>query len=958
MVTSTEAIKLYNGDGGTTRFPITLEHTGEDDIKVEKILIETGEYTELVLDTDWVYTVDGEAVYCDLTVALPATYKLMLSLDIPGTQPVHFVEGQPYVPNVLEKSLDRFALRDNQILSKLGGAITAPLEEGAEDMRLPTVESRAMKFLYFDEEGKPSVDPNVTAKPTTDYAEAFLLKETAKDAKSYLETAKNNVNAVSADYTVLDDDDYEVIEATGGAGGITITLPTLADNAGRILKIIKVDADPGLIDIDGEGAETINGEAVQQLTSQYAAISLIAGTTEWKVLNAGQKSSLTVEAKTADYTITDTDEIDIIEMTTGADDKTVTLPTLADNLGRSITIRKADNGDGVVVVDGEGSETINGELTQNIANQYKSITVYAGASEWGISVIDSSSADGGAVGDVKYTLDEEEKNGWKNAKYQAKSQSTYAELFSLIGHGYAKTAADAAAAEAAGTFHFPDGQFLFARAGQSWPITDASINITTDRITLTAHGLATDGSQDGRPIKLMRVPGQTPTMPVGSGYTEYDQNYIRVIDADTIELYASEAEAINTASTTGRVNWSSAGSGTFKLTTNGCYQSDAMQGHYHNLSIEGSSTANGTSTNTFTRALSTTASAPSVTSPTDDGLNGTPRTTNETRPSYVSLNMQIKAIGSSVSTGEAYDLLAFDTGWVANSTWVNASIPVTHNLGAHLSDLKYTLLISPDGLEENAYVIESGSYANGTNVRSYGHTSYEVDTTRFNIQTGNNGLLAMEEVTGNPLTIAAQAYYYKVVVYKPSLFAVTKTSPLVTVTTSQTVSIETVEKTIVVPSSVTTSLDITLSAGAGIDETHGIWIKNKSDEIQHVLYSTQTFWVSPGQKVKFYLDGTTLVWASGGWERTFTDLSATTNITLETALNKPVVPNTTYRAIIFIAGAYFHAIMRTDTTSDVQVRDFVDGTSWASWEYTPTRQFQVNAAGWNIKYIDIWHDPA
>jgi len=72
------------------------------------------------------------------------------------------------------------------------------------------------------------------------------------------------------------------------------------------------------------------------------------------------------KAVTAAYTFTDTDGIEFLLVTTGATAMTMTLPTAKDNTGRTITIRKMDTGAGKITVDGEGSETIDGNLTVGI----------------------------------------------------------------------------------------------------------------------------------------------------------------------------------------------------------------------------------------------------------------------------------------------------------------------------------------------------------------------------------------------------------------------------------------------------------------------------------------------------------------------------------------------------------------------------------------------------------------
>lgn len=84
------------------------------------------------------------------------------------------------------------------------------------------------------------------------------------------------------------------------------------------------------------------------------------------------------------FTPTDIDNIYQINVTTGASDRTITLPTHSANKGRSFIISKVDSGAGKVIVDGEGAETIHGDLTFNIENQRNAIMIYANDTEWEI----------------------------------------------------------------------------------------------------------------------------------------------------------------------------------------------------------------------------------------------------------------------------------------------------------------------------------------------------------------------------------------------------------------------------------------------------------------------------------------------------------------------------------------------------------------------------------------------
>lgn len=89
-----------------------------------------------------------------------------------------------------------------------------------------------------------------------------------------------------------------------------------------------------------------------------------------------------VTAKIADYPVTDTDGITHILMTTGASNRTVTLPTAADNTGRKLAVTKIDSGVGYVIVDGEGAETINGVASITVELQFSGIIVQCTGSAW------------------------------------------------------------------------------------------------------------------------------------------------------------------------------------------------------------------------------------------------------------------------------------------------------------------------------------------------------------------------------------------------------------------------------------------------------------------------------------------------------------------------------------------------------------------------------------------------
>ena len=69
--------------------------------------------------------------------------------------------------------------------------------------------------------------------------------------------------------------------------------------------------------------------------------------------NSGVVDSVLVSTKSADYTITDTDNIGTVLVDDTSSNRTITLPTAADNTDRKLLVINTSSDGGTVTVDGE-----------------------------------------------------------------------------------------------------------------------------------------------------------------------------------------------------------------------------------------------------------------------------------------------------------------------------------------------------------------------------------------------------------------------------------------------------------------------------------------------------------------------------------------------------------------------------------------------------------------------------
>jgi len=183
------------------------------------------------------------------------------------------------------------------------------------------------------------------------------------------------VGIISNKYAVTGNSSGLVLEPIALGGEIKFKT---SDNSSRA-KILGEDAGggPGLLSfyVNSAGASLI-----ERMRITSAGNVGIGTTSPASKLDVVGSLSLPYVAKTADYTATISDYT--IAVTCSSVNITITLPTAVGITGRIYNIKKMDSTAYTVIVDGTGSETIDGTTTKNLTTQYDSIQIQSTGSAW------------------------------------------------------------------------------------------------------------------------------------------------------------------------------------------------------------------------------------------------------------------------------------------------------------------------------------------------------------------------------------------------------------------------------------------------------------------------------------------------------------------------------------------------------------------------------------------------
>lgn len=133
-------------------------------------------------------------------------------------------------------------------------------------------------FMLTDEQYKVVLAPSTDTDPPVSPIDTW-------DNVSPVRTnpvPKITTLAKSANYTVLTTDEGFLVLVDASAGTVTVTLPAAATAAdGFQIRVLKTDSSVNAVTVDGDGAETIDGQTTFVLGNQFDAGLFVTNATAW-----------------------------------------------------------------------------------------------------------------------------------------------------------------------------------------------------------------------------------------------------------------------------------------------------------------------------------------------------------------------------------------------------------------------------------------------------------------------------------------------------------------------------------------------------------------------------------------------------------------------------------------------------------------------------------------------------
>lgn len=179
----------YTGTGLVTVYPFTFKVFQASDLLV--IQTDTsGTNTTLALTSNYTVSLNPDqnsnpGGSITLVSALPASYTLVISSQIPYQQTLDILNNQTWYPQVIEDALDRLTILIQQVKQSLGNALQLPLSSSGVSTTLPN--PVASNFLGWNSAANAIINyAGVASAAVSTYMSGFVSLTSAAAARAYI----------------------------------------------------------------------------------------------------------------------------------------------------------------------------------------------------------------------------------------------------------------------------------------------------------------------------------------------------------------------------------------------------------------------------------------------------------------------------------------------------------------------------------------------------------------------------------------------------------------------------------------------------------------------------------------------------------------------------------------------------------------------------------------------------